>query len=690
MDPIDHLEACVRRAATRLRLRRALQVGVFAGIGALALHTLGTAGSWLRDVLAGSGSAAGWPAWTLALLLVPLLAGALAAAWPIAELPLVRSLDRAHRLADLLASAWTFRALPPAQRTPFMRATLARAAQAIERADPARALEAQRPRGLGWLVGLGMTSLLLQLLPPQPTAARERAGELGARAGVRTRGSAAEGGIPAAREALLSADELASQRAALEEREPAGTESERVRAELERLLDRLERGTIDRIATLRTLSELEARLDAATEASARTREELEALGRALLARAPTRALASRLRAADLAAAQAELERYTRALRDNALDPRQLESLRAALEEARTRRDALLAQLARAAEDGRGNERSPAANGGEPGALPAASARTTADGAPLSASDARGASAQAAPPFESWDRSDERAAPGSTVPGSPPERALERLDRDLAGQSQATAHGQDAPAPREGPELDRAPGTAPAPADPAGAEPGRGPDRPGVPLAGSPETHARAGSTRELERLEHALDEVERALAARDSARAAGSLEQGQRELERLGRERAGAARAEALADQIAQLRDSLRRGPRSEREAPRAGSSDSASGAARAEAEATAEVPGGPSLRTPTGHEPEAGERTPTRIAATENAGRTRRELIRAAASGGTVDSDYATVHAEYAKHAERELGREAIPPGYRVQVRRYFQAIGPRPATSAAPGGGP
>jgi hypothetical protein len=36
-------------------------------------------------------------------------------------------------------------------------------------------------------------------------------------------------------------------------------------------------------------------------------------------------------------------------------------------------------------------------------------------------------------------------------------------------------------------------------------------------------------------------------------------------------------------------------------------------------------------------------------------------------------------VHGDYERHAERELDREAVPPGFRSYVRRYFQSIAPR-----------
>jgi hypothetical protein len=69
-----------------------------------------------------------------------------------------------------------------------------------------------------------------------------------------------------------------------------------------------------------------------------------------------------------------------------------------------------------------------------------------------------------------------------------------------------------------------------------------------------------------------------------------------------------------------------------------------------------------------------------TRIAGTASAGPVRSQIIYGAAQRGFSGGDYARVHAEYEDHAERELERETVPPLYRGYVRRYFEAIAPRP----------
>ena len=52
--------------------------------------------------------------------------------------------------------------------------------------------------------------------------------------------------------------------------------------------------------------------------------------------------------------------------------------------------------------------------------------------------------------------------------------------------------------------------------------------------------------------------------------------------------------------------------------------------------------------------------------------------MIYDAASRGFGARAYQKVHADYAEHAEQELSREPLPPGYRFYVRRYFELIQP------------
>jgi hypothetical protein len=68
-----------------------------------------------------------------------------------------------------------------------------------------------------------------------------------------------------------------------------------------------------------------------------------------------------------------------------------------------------------------------------------------------------------------------------------------------------------------------------------------------------------------------------------------------------------------------------------------------------------------------------------TRVSGVRSTGPVRSQVIYGAAQRGFAGGEYARVHAEYEDHAERELEREAVPPGYRGYVRRYFEAIAPR-----------
>jgi hypothetical protein len=72
-------------------------------------------------------------------------------------------------------------------------------------------------------------------------------------------------------------------------------------------------------------------------------------------------------------------------------------------------------------------------------------------------------------------------------------------------------------------------------------------------------------------------------------------------------------------------------------------------------------------------------EAAPTRVRGATGDGPIRSQVIYGAAERGFGGRDYEKVHRDYERHAERELEHEAIPPGYRGYVRRYFQSIAPR-----------
>jgi hypothetical protein len=158
-------------------------------------------------------------------------------------------------------------------------------------------------------------------------------------------------------------------------------------------------------------------------------------------------------------------------------------------------------------------------------------------------------------------------------------------------------------------------------------------------------------------------------------------------------------RAENLADAIAELRDLMRRDQKSVQAdlgdpSQAAPPPDHAADPARDDS--AGNRPGAPNAAYARGGSPprvttENGESAredvsqlpaaATRVSGARSAGPVRSQVIYGAAQRGFAGSDYARVHAEYEDHAERELEREAIPPGYRGYVRRYFEAIAPRKA---------
>jgi hypothetical protein len=169
------------------------------------------------------------------------------------------------------------------------------------------------------------------------------------------------------------------------------------------------------------------------------------------------------------------------------------------------------------------------------------------------------------------------------------------------------------------------------------------------------------------------------------------------DLERQRAERnAERQRAENLADAISELRDLMRRdqtvqadlddpsqAPPPRERASNPERNDSAGN--RPGAPNAAYARGGAAPRAATETSDSTHEDTPqlpaaaSRVSGARSAGPVRSQVIYGAAQRGFAGSDYARVHAEYEDHAERELEREAIPPGYRGYVRRYFEAIAPR-----------
>jgi hypothetical protein len=666
MSSLHPVAACVRRAARRLRGRRAQKAALLAASATLLALVGARALAWLVTQLQpASALARGWletsagSQLAIALALVAALAAAaVASAWPVDEARLALVIDRERGLSDLFSSAWEFAQVESASRSAFVSATLARAAIVASAIPAERALPRRAPRELarlGALFALLVALLVVITLQPwQLTAARRNAEP--------QRDAAA---LPPP-EPLLRESELARHRARLARSAPESAAIAGVRADLQALLAALEAGQLDRVQALRELRAIEQRTEALGLTSARVERALRELARRFAQQPATRALGQRLagavhgveqpgtlagldaassamddardvrgasaappfepgsaeqahrRALDLAAARAELERLAHRLREPGVDARALEALRSALSSAR-------------ATPPKGNPTGAGAGAGQGVPDP-----TSAAARPLEAASPRAGA--------------ETATGHSTPQGAAPQAAL--ADGSNRGRAVEAAGQPDGFADR----------SAAGPAGPGGARVNSDVDR---------------ESGRELERLARDLEQAERALGEAQPSEAADALDRASRELEQLQEAQRAAEHAPRLRDEIAELRESLRRNGSARADARERRSAAPPGAGARGLADPDAE----PSAADAAADPATQVTAQPTRVTGVAQAGPTRSQVIFGAAQPGAVSSAYARVHADYAQHAERELEREPIPPGYRLYVRRYFQLVGPRVA---------
>ena len=73
------------------------------------------------------------------------------------------------------------------------------------------------------------------------------------------------------------------------------------------------------------------------------------------------------------------------------------------------------------------------------------------------------------------------------------------------------------------------------------------------------------------------------------------------------------------------------------------------------------------------------GKRRLTKVTGKEGAGPTRSETILGASERGFASAPYRKVYTDYTGVAEQVMSKERVPPGYRFYVKRYFQMIKPR-----------
>jgi hypothetical protein len=262
------------------------------------------------------------------------------------------------------------------------------------------------------------------------------------------------------------------------------------------------------------------------------------------------------------------------------------------------------------------------------------------------------------------------------------RQLDSLERERAEVAKSSAAGS-APAPSVAEASTAHNEASPAPAADGGgstdqlsrrlqdlararAEAGRALDA--VQRALAPLERAQL-ERRSLERLESRASELRRVAAAHSAEGSAAHASENPRalSLSRFARQaQAGPAPAAEQANGLPERPDTTRQAERSEnKQDATSGAPDDAKGGA---------VLGQPSASSPT--------KKDTRVLGRGEAGPTRNAVIHIAADSGFSGGAYRRVHADYLAHAESELEREDLPPGYRAYVRRYFLLIRPREET--------
>jgi len=644
--PVEILDR-VRSAERRLRTVRAIRVGAWALCAAWSFAIALVA---LRKFhgIGERGVRQG-----LAGLAAAVVAATLVAyVWPVARFAGARVLDRFHGFHDRLASALEFSEMSSATRTLFMVAAIDDAISLARTAQPPRAVPLRVPRAFGLALLLAGCCLWLSRLE-----IRERVS------------STVEPHMIDPFE--LAPDDIDEVREFLERAKSngAGEEVKTAAVEIERLVDDIAAHRIDRTETFRRIEGLDRKLsegrDVDPQVVARILERIgHELEKAELSRRAGEALAkSRLdEAAD------ELRRLSAHLRRPSDRPSSasIERLRGALEKAAAqvaqRRQELDEQRRRVADDLL-KRRASAADAGEEGE------------------------------HSLVDRQ---------------QRELERLDRDIAAESEAE---------RSLEQLDRE--LEQAAADLA-KDLGISADEIG---RSAEDVHRVAGeqmTRREKEELRDKLREL------RDLARQQPNGADGQRRLvqvRQFGRSARGESGGPSGSDGVGGSEGSAQDramgeadgAPGAAGESPQRNAQGGAEGAATGgetwilgpNGEKVLMLSKGPQGQgqSPPGAEGESGQamggRTwgnghdpnirgkATQLKATTvdtdvsgadtGQGGSRRQVIHGAAQRGFVSRAYKNVFREYETVAEVSLAKEEIPGGYRFFVKRYFQLIRPR-----------
>lgn len=635
------LQRAVRAVGVRQRWQRALEAGVVLGAGTCAVLVA-------RGLLAAPGSSLGALAWSL-IAIVPIAGAAAWALRPLPILPIARAIDRSLETPDLIASALSFEALPPAEQTPFMRLCVAQAAQASERLVPSRALAFELPRALPVLCALA-----LALLNLTHTQAREPVAALTAHAPI---------------EAALDADTAAAFASELDayKTQPLDPEAQELVAKLNALLEGMASGEIDRAEALAELRRIEERLQSllANDPEA-LRDALEQLGRALAGTPEAKPLEKALRE-DWPEAANELKKLSERVDAKQLkaeaEQRLAESLeRAAGEQADAGKQAAIDQAKRELDRLLRNKDEQAASGEQQSERDERLLkRKQRELDQLQREEQQQQAAQ-----RELDRlKRDLDAASNALKNQDQKSAAEKL-QDAARELQRKAEKQRArsQAQRLSEQLAQLRAEIAQRRGDQGGESSSQSGDDGQPIPLSVQRFGRMASGKPSGNGQQGSGQ--QGGGQQGAAMQPGKGGQGQ--------EQTGGGTA---AQQLAELRQG---GGANGEDAALLQQSMGANEQGQGDG---AGLGGSPKDGPATAG---SGQHVDTRIEGEKRGGPSRSEVIFESGQRGFAQDGYAKVHGDYARHAESVLEREHVPGGYRYYVRRYFQLIRPRESTEGAP----
>jgi hypothetical protein len=323
---VDRIRRLARRAERRLRggralgaLAQSLSAALLSAIAILALRKL--------DALSESVTRA-----LLAVSAAPVLVAVVIAwAWRLPEKAGARALDRFHGLHDRLASALAFAEVADADRTPFMRAAMADAADTAQRVAPRKAVPIHVPRAFIAAGALSAVLAGLSFFELRRHVPLVHAKTIDA--------------IEMAPDDLQDVKDFLKQ----QEQRESSDDAKAAVEEFNKLVDDIAERRLDRTEAFRRMEVLEQKFLTSEAVDKKTLERrLEGLGEELkkaeLSRPAGRALADQ----DLAKAEASLRELAKKMRSQEapVDKAKLDELRQALKKAADEREKSADALAR--------------------------------------------------------------------------------------------------------------------------------------------------------------------------------------------------------------------------------------------------------------------------------------------------------------------------------------------------------